>query len=225
MAFNDVKKTTLAEVYGGTSWTVDHANLRIVEALGKSRPAFHFGAIYDTLEAALERETFFEGAPSSEFRVEALPDYVRVPVRTPVPGGRFVEDDRPPSRAWVIVVGDLLSGGALTMEERLVAAVEFSFAPRNLADLCLLVPSTVVFEGEKASKVGVDYTRDGEIRADTNMVVEGVALPNTAVYFSRTEAVRAADALQARIVAAADWRSCSFVEGLQPTVVVELQAA
>jgi hypothetical protein len=209
MAFIEVKKRTLAEVYGGTTWTVDHANLRIVEALGAARPAFHFGQVYGSLREALDDETFFEGAPSSDFAAVPLPELVRVPVRTPVPGGRFTEDHRPPSRAWILIAGDILSNGGLRLEERAIAAVEFSFAPHSLTDLCDVVPSMVTLVGEKLLKVGVDYSRNGQIRADTMLTEDGVQTSNATVFFSYSEAVAAADALQARMVAAADWRANS----------------
>jgi hypothetical protein len=212
MAFIEVKKTTLTDVYGGTTWTVDHANLRIVEALGASRPAFHFGQVYGSLQDALDNETFFDGAPSSDFTAVPLPDLVRVPVRTPVPGGRFTEDHQPPSRAWILIAGDVLANGGLRLEEREIASVEFSFAPHSLAELCDVVPSMVTLVGERLLKVGVDYARNGRIRADTMLMEDGVRTPNATVFFSRSEAVAAADALQARMVAAADWRANSHAE-------------
>lgn len=209
MGFIEVKRATLANVYGGTTWTVDHQNLRIVEALGQARPAFHFGAVYPSLQDALEQETFFAGAPATEFSHVPLPEVIRVPVRTPVPGGRYTDDHQPPSRVWVLVAGDVYSNGGLRLEERAIGAVEFTAAPHSLSDLCDVVPSMVTLVDEKSLRIGVDYDRSGRISADTLLIEDGVQTPNATAFFSKPEAEAAADALQAKMVAAADWRTNS----------------
>lgn len=219
MAFIAVNKATAAEVYGGTSWTVDHANFRIVEGLGRARPAFHFGDVYSSLAEAKERESQAAGLSLEEYEVARLADLLRIPMRTPVPGGRFIDDRQPPSRAWVLIAGDILSNGGLRLEERRIVSVDFAFAPHCLSDLCDVVASAVTLEGDSRMKVGVDYSRDGEIRADTAPALltdsGSIGFPSATVFFSRTQAVAAADDFQKRLETAADWRANSGAPGME----------
>lgn len=211
MVFVPMKKETAILTFG-SSWSVDHEMRRIIETLGDMRPAFFFGPLYATLEGAWQEEE----TPVNDVRdydVIPLPASIRVPIRLPIPGGRSLDERHPPGRAWILHSGDLLAKG-LRIEVRPVVKVGFKKAPASIEDVCDLVASWTILDGERRMRVNVDYDDTGRISAEGTASLETndgsfEALPTAMVYFSEREAVEAAEILSAQLVEAAKYRKHS----------------
>lgn len=223
MVFVPMKKQSAVHVYGST-WSVDHDGRRITETLGDARPAFYFGEIYNSLLSAWETEEVEHG-DVRDYEVEALPENIRIPIRTPLPGARSTSDKHPPSRAWVLRADDLLNRG-LRIETCRITKVAFKKSPANLQGLCDIVASWVWLESDSVIRAGVDYDETGRISSDTEVQVslDGKtfeSLPSAKVFFSETEAREAAREFAVRLHIAADFEANSAL----PTAAQDLGAA
>lgn len=192
----------------GSIWLVDDLAGRIQEHLGRRGPSLHFGESFPTLEEA-------RAARGTAMSVQPLPDHILLPTVTPVPkrhGGDSTSTV--PREVFVVEFDNLLSEG-LRVSRYNIDGVEFEVAPPHLTGKVDFVARSIITGINGRYRIVVEY--DGDLRLN---IVENprerqgdvyVASSQSMAFFKEGEAAEEADRFARSLVAAADWRSRSYV--------------
>jgi hypothetical protein len=202
-----VTRKTAVAVFGSI-WLVDDIAGRICEHLGRRAPSLHFGEAFATLEEA-------QAARPGSMTVQPLPEHILLPTVTPVPKRHDGDSESVQPREVFLVEFDNLLATGLRVTRYNIDGVEFEVAPPHLTGKVDFVARSILTGIGERYRIMVEY--DGELRLN---IVENprerqgeayVASSQSMAFFGEAEAAEEADRFAASLVAAADWRSRSYV--------------
>lgn len=195
-----LRRTTAARAMG-TCWCVDHERRVMFENLGRGRPPFFFGDVHASLEEATASAGGYETRP--------LPETLRLPRGTPVALASGKDLSSAATKVHLLRFDSIMERG-LRVEEARMSAVDYAPAPHHLKGFTDFVAVAVYLEGERRLRIRIAHDKDGfpfVSEAPQREEAWGwTSCPDALAFLDVGNAQDHADAMAARLRAAADWR-------------------
>lgn len=187
-----------------SNWLVYEQQKMIRENLGAGKPAFFYGEIYPTLQAAKD-------AGYQNFGVRRLEEEIKLPTKSPIVNrtSNHQADNCPLTRVTILTFD--MGGQGLSLNDYSISDVDFSIPPPSLIDLVDFVPHRIYVRTPQLMRISIAYDRDNNLFiTDNPWVLNDQDFEKSSkhmAFFHHEDAIREIERIENVLLKAADWRS------------------